>query len=349
MTTIVGVEPRIRIGSSLMTNPAKPVRRKSVLLDAPLLYRSAVFGRVVEEAKRAARASEMILLEGESGSGKGRIARLIHEHSGRAGSFAVWSAPEFQGSIAISEIFGHRKGAFTGADSERMGIFLAASGGTVLADDIDKLEKPLQGVVLRFLDDFCVRPVGSVELTPVDLLFIASTNRNLHQLGAAGEFLSDLANRLTSLVISIPPLRERREDIAPMAEHFMTEYSRAHQREVRGITPEAMRILEAEPWPSNVRGLASVIENAVFRSVNGMIDAEVVVQALGRQAQPRTTTAEREEISNLPPEVRRTEAVVRRALEISGWNGTAAAELLGIPLRTFRRLLSKYNIRKRFG
>lgn len=327
-----------------MTSPIKPVRRRSVLLDAPLLYRSAAFARVVEEAKRAARASSMILLEGESGSGKGRISRLIHEHSGRAGAFAVWSAPEFQGSIALSEIFGHRKGAFTGADSERTGIFLAATGGTVLADDIDKLEKPLQGVVLRFLDDFCVRPVGSVELTPVDLLFIASTNRNLH--GLKGEFLSDLANRLTSLVISIPPLRDRREDIAPMAEYFVKEYSRAHQVKLRGITPEAVAILEAESWPSNVRGLASVIENAVFRATNGMIDAEVVVPALGRQTPEKPRPAD---IANLPPEARRGEAAIRRALEACGWNGTAAADLLGIPLRTFRRYTSKFNIRKRYG
>jgi DNA-binding NtrC family response regulator len=321
-----------------------PPRRRSVLLDAPLLYRSAAFGQVVEEAKRAARASEMILLEGESGCGKGRIARLIHEHSGRTGTFAVWSAPEFQGSIAISEIFGHRKGAFTGADAERAGIFQAASGGTVLADDIDKLEKPLQGVVLRFLDDFCVRPVGSTEMTPVDLLFIASTNRNLHRLG--GEFLQDLSNRLTSLVLSIPPLRERREDIAPMAEYFMAEYARAHQIDLKGITPEAMQILENEPWPGNVRGLASVVENAVFRCVDGMIDVEIVLKTLGRQA---TVASEREEIAALPPEARRTEPILRRALEACGWNGTAAAELLGIPLRTFRRYLSKFNIRKRFG
>jgi DNA-binding NtrC family response regulator len=292
----------------------------------------------------------MVLLEGESGSGKGRIARLIHEHSGRTGAFAVWSAPESQGSLAVSEIFGHRKGAFTGADAERVGLFLSASGGTVLADDIDKLEKPLQGVVLRFLDDFCVRPVGSVEWTPVDLLFVASTNRNLHRLAGSGEFLLDLANRLTSLVIAVPPLRERREDIAPMVEYFMKEYARAYQIDLKGITPEAIEILEGEPWPGNIRGLASVMENAVFRSAGGTITAEGVTQALGRQGSATKMNGQQEEeLTQLAPELRRTEAVIRRALEVSGWNGAAAAELLGIPLRTFRRLTSKYNIRKRFG
>ena len=147
-----GTVPSLESRRFSMVPPARPARRRNVLLDAPLLFRSSAFGRVVDEAKRAAQSSSMILLEGESGSGKGRIARLIHEHSGRAGAFAVWSGPEFQGSIAISEIFGHRKGAFTGADAERPGLFQAASGGTVLADDIDKLEKPLQGVVLRFLN-----------------------------------------------------------------------------------------------------------------------------------------------------------------------------------------------------
>jgi len=332
-----------------MPSPSRPARHRNVLLDAPLLYRGSGFAQVVEEARRAAKASSMILLEGESGSGKGRIARLIHEESGRNGPFAVWSGPEFQGSIAISEIFGHRKGAFTGADAERAGLFLAASGGTVLADDIDKLERSLQGVVLRFLDDFCVRPVGSTELTPVDLVFIASTNRNLHELARKGEFLPDLANRLTSLVIRIPPLRERREDIAPMVDYFIVEYSRAHQMEIKEITPEAMRLLEAEPWPGNVRGLASVIENAVFRSTQGAIDAEVVMKALGGHPQKMAQVADREGIAILPEEERRTEAVIRRALEASQWNGTAAAELLGIPLRTFRRYLNKYNIRKRFG
>lgn len=317
-------------------------------MDAPLLYRSATFGKVVEEAIRAARASSMILLEGESGSGKGRIARLIHEHSGRSGPFIVWSGPEFQGSIALSEIFGYRKGAFTGADAERPGIFLSASGGTVLADDIDKLEKPLQGIVLRFLDDFCVRPIGSAELKPVDLLFLASTNRNLHHLASAGELLPDLANRLTNLVISVPPLRERREDIAPMAEYFREEYSRAHGIEVKSITSESMGILEAEPWPSNVRGLASVIENSVFRATRGIIDAEIVLQSLGKQFPRKTPQMAREEIAKLSPQSRRTEVMIRRALELSGWNGAAAAALLEIPLRTFRRYTRKYNIRKRF-
>ena len=327
----------------------RTVRRRSILHDAPLLYRSCVFGKVVEEAKRAARASSMILLEGESGSGKGRIARLIHEHSGRKGTFAVWSAPEFQGSIAISEIFGHRKGAFTGAESERAGMFLSANGGTVLADDIDKLEKSLQGVVLRFLDDFCVRPVGSVVSKPVDLLFVASTNRNLQHLGRRGEFLPDLANRLTSLVIAIPPLRERREDIAPMAEYFMAEYARAYEVHLKGITPEAMNLLEAESWPSNVRGLASVMENVVFRSNREIINADLVHQALGRQPQRKESLVERTELANLPLEIRRSEASIRRALEVTGWNGAATAELLGIPLRTFRRYTRKYNIRKRFS
>ena len=334
-----------------MTHPSgfSPyARHRSILQDAPLLFRSPVFARVVEDAKRAAQVSSMILLEGESGSGKGKIARLIHEQSGRKGSFAVWSAPEFQGSIAISEIFGHRKGAFTGADSERVGMFLSAHGGTVLADDIDKLEKPLQGVVLRFLDDFCVRPVGCVERTPVDLLFIASTNRNLQDLASRGEYLSDLANRLTSLVIWIPPLRERPEDIAPMAEYFMAEYGRAHQIEVKGIFPEAMSILETQKWPSNVRGLASVMENAVFRASGPMIDTEVILRALGGQTERKAAAAECTELSGLPPEERRTESAIRRALEVTGWNGVAAADLLGIPLRSFRRYMSKYKIRKRF-
>jgi DNA-binding NtrC family response regulator len=190
--------------------------------------------------------------------------------------------------------------------------------------------------------------VGSSDWTPVDLLFIASTNRNLRRLAQGGDFLPDLANRLTTLVISIPPLRERREDIAPMVEYFAGEYARAYQIELRGVTPEALRILEGEAWPGNVRELSSVMENAVFRSTNGTVDAEVLSEALGRQGTTNPAPDERQEIAGLPPEARRTEAVIRRALEACDWNGAAAAELLGIPLRTFRRYLSNFNIRKKF-
>jgi DNA-binding NtrC family response regulator len=128
----------------------------------------------------------------------------------------------------------------------------------------------------------------------------------------------------------------------------MTEYAKDHRLEIHGITPEAMTLLETESWPSNVRGLASVIENAVFRSTGPMIDVDVVLQALGRQTQRKAPTIERTEIATLPPDQRRTEPVIRRALEIAGGNGAAAAELLGIPLRSFRRYTRKYNIRKRF-
>jgi two-component system response regulator AtoC len=153
---------------------------------------------------------------------------------------------------------------------------------------------------------------------------------------------------LTSLVITVPPLRERREDIVPMAEYFMVEYSRAYGIEVTSITPEAMSILEAEQWPSNVRGLASVMENSVFRSNGAVIDAEGVLQSLGRQTPRKVPDIERDEIVKLSPEERRSEAVIRRTLELTGWNGAAAASLLEIPLRTFRRYTRKFNIRKRF-
>src|SRR5207247_2560766 len=143
----------------------------------------------------------------------------------------------------------------------------------------------------------------------------------------SGDFLPDLANRLTSLVITIPPLRERREDIAPMVEYFVREYSAAHEMPTPVVTPEAMRILESEPWPSNVRGLASVIENAVFRSTGGSIDASIVLQALGRSVPAETFAVERERLTALSPDLRKSEAVIRKALEVSDWNGKAAAQI----------------------
>lgn len=319
----------------------------SVLRDAPLLCASPAFSRVLDEASRAARASSPILLVGESGTGKGRVARYIHESSGRPGRFVVWSAPETVESLAMSDLFGHRRGAFTGADDEGAGLIPSAHGGTILADDVDKLNLTAQSLLLRFLDDHSVRPLGSPHAYGVDVRIVAATNRDLLGLAEQGRYLPDLASRLVSLVIEIPPLRERREDIPLLARHFAAGFAREYGLpSAPRFEPEALRLLTNHTWPANVRGLASVIQNAVFRASDGVVDAAGVLRALGTRS-GLSVDEEVRRLSELSKRDRRTESVIRRVTELTNWNGKKAAELLGIPLRTFRRLTRRYGIRKR--
>jgi DNA-binding NtrC family response regulator len=348
-----GVDPVAGDGSS-EDLPFPPIGkghgqpRRSILENAPFLFRSASFAQVIEEAVRAAAAATLVLLSGESGTGKGRVARLMHAKSGRPGPFVAWSAPETQGQLLLSAIFGHRKGAFTDAKKDSQGLFQIATGGTLFADEIDKLEIGGQPALLKFMDDRMVRPVGDPRSTEVDVFFIAATNRDLDSLAQRGQFLADLANRLSGIRIRIPPLRERVEDIPLLVEYFAREYGLLYAGAPAVVTSGAMEILIRQPWPSNVRGLVKVVENAVFRSRDGRVDEPQILKELGSTF--ASTISPEEELcrlAELPMDTRVRLEVVRRAIDLAGGIGKKAAASLGIPLRTFRRLTGFHKIRWR--
>lgn len=316
--------------------------------EIPLIYESASFRKVVELADQAARADCFVLLLGETGTGKGRIARYIHETSSRRESpLVVCSAPEIPDGLEQNELFGHTKEAFSGAESDRPGLFQAAQDGTLLLDDADKFRPGVQPFLLRYFDDHCVRPVGSIRFVRVDVRVIAATNRDLRRLSDSGSFLLDLAYRLSEMVIEIPPLRERPEDIVLLANHFAAMHARRLRRTPPRITDDALRLLASQPWRGNVRELSSVIMNGVARLKDDSLGTAALLEILGGDPSRGREAIEVSELSSLPIRERRTDAVIRRALELSRWNFTLAARTLGIALRTFQRDCRRLGIRIR--
>jgi len=312
----------------------------------PLICRSPAFERVLQEARRAARSDLTVLLTGETGSGKGRIAREIHDHSARREqAIVIWSACEVSESLAYSQLFGHKKGAFTGADRDSVGIIESANGGTLVIDDVDKLSPPLQGQLLRFLDQRSVRPAGSNALQGVNLRLIVTTSRVLSELVEQGRFLPDLMWRLSGLRIHVPPLRERREDIAALIIHFAAHFAESLRVPAPRFSKGALAALFDQPWRGNVRELAAAVENLVFRaSARGEIQARDVIRESGPVVEAPAGNGERRRASPGPRDPRLAPETVARAMARTKGNGARAAALLGVPIRTLRRWLARYGL-----
>lgn len=220
--------------------------------------------RLVALAERVAVVGSSVLLTGESGSGKERIARLLHERSHRArGPFIPVNCGALPENLLESELFGHVKGAFTGADRDHMGLFEAAAGGTLLLDEVGEMPLPLQVRLLRVLQDREVRPVGSSRTRKVDVRVVAATNRDLGQMVGARTFRRDLYHRLKVVSIEVPPLRQRREDILPLARAFVQRNCAAYHCGPCSLSARALDRLLAYPWPGNVRELEHALERAV--------------------------------------------------------------------------------------
>jgi DNA-binding NtrC family response regulator len=325
----------------------------SVLLrEAKLVYRSAAFRKVLREAESAALADDSVLLEGESGTGKRRVAEIIHNLSARKGRpLKVWNAAETAPALALADLFGVAKGAFTGADRDAPGILDAAQGGSVLVDDVDKMHPDTQKGLLRFLDDSEYRAVGSAVSKEWDGRLLFATNRNLLDLARRGAFLPDLANRLCVLTLLIPPLRSRPEDIAPLARYFAKRISERNNRPCPAFSQEALRALEGDEWRGNVRELVGVIQNLVHRAERGRLIGDSVVRAAIQLLRSDAPSLDQETLGRLkalPLAERCSRQSVQKALEIFR-NGRAAARALGIPERTFRRYISKYGLTRTPG
>lgn len=324
----------------------------SVLHDAPLTYRSAVFLEAVRRAKDAGRSNSPVLFRGPSGAGKGRLARAMHEEGPRRkGPFIVCSVADLPESLVQSELFGHVKGAYSGADSDRLGLLQAADGGTIIFDDVDKFALSAQPCLHRFLDDRRVRPVGSSRYERVDVRIASATNRDLEELASKGLFQGDLAYRLSEDVIYVPPLRERREDIAPLVEYLVRAYALEQGRPVPTVEPGAMEVFEAGEWPGNARDVARAVRWCVREAERRVITKERAAEApgvAGREAS-RGSGAERARLKGLTLEERRSKEMILRALELSRGKMREAAEILAVPLRTLQRDCQRFEIRMRGG
>ncbi|MBI3448230.1 MAG: sigma-54-dependent Fis family transcriptional regulator [Acidobacteria bacterium] len=295
--------------------------------------------RVLEFAAQAARSDATVLIEAESGTGKELLARYIHERSPRReGPFVALNCAAIPAELLESEIFGHEKGAFTGAARERAGQVTSAAGGTFLLDEVSEMSIPLQAKLLRLLQEREVRKVGSERSERVDVRFIASTNRRLADEVRAGRFREDLYYRLNVIPVRIPPLRERADEIPALARHFCARYARAWGfGGAITLSDAACALLAALPWYGNVRELENTIQRAVALGHDGTLGPDDLGLELARPA----AVAPAEIPPGIPLEELERQAI-GRTLDSVGGNRTRAARLLGISVRTLRNKLRSY-------
>jgi len=303
-----------------------------------IITRSPQMIRTLDMARRAAETDATVLLTGESGTGKELLAAYIHAKSARAaGPFFAVNCAALPIELAESELFGHERGAFTGASWMREGKFELSHTGTLLLDEIGEMDMRLQAKLLRVLEDGTVWRIGASKPISADVRTIATTNADLARMAKDGRFREDLFYRLEVISIRIPPLRERREDIPVLIEHFLSDFCQRYGRPEMSISPEALRLLESHVWPGNVRELQNVVERAVLMSDTDCIEPQDV--ALDQV--PRSTGAASG--VEMPLNLDELERVaIERALEASGGNRTSAAKLLGITARTLRNKLARY-------
>jgi DNA-binding NtrC family response regulator len=299
-----------------------------------LIAKSEPARRVLELARRVAQVDSTVLLTGESGVGKERIARFIHEHSARtAGPFVAINCGAVPESLLESELFGHTRGSFTGATQDRVGLFEAANGGTLLLDEIGEVPPAVQVKLLRVLQEREIRRVGENRNRPVDVRVLAATNRDLANEIRAARFREDLYYRLRVVEIRVPALRERREDILELARHFLDATLERTGRKVTGFTPSAAQQLLMYPWPGNVRELENAVERAVVLARHSRVDVEDLPPEVGLSV-PEPVAAG--DVRTLEQVERDYIASVLRAV---GGNRAQAAAKLGIGTATLYRKL----------
>jgi len=289
---------------------------------------------------RLAPSDATVLIQGESGTGKELIARAVHARSRRAARpFVVVDCATLPDPLLESELFGHVRGAFTGAVATKKGLFEEANRGTLFLDEIGVMPIPIQAKLLRCLQEQTIRRVGSTTPVTVDVRVLAATNQDLKALVERGLFRDDLYYRLNGIVLTVPPLRERTEDIIPLAGHFLKRFADRAGRPTPGLSPEAVGCLLRHPWPGNVRELEKAVERAVVLSQSDTIRAEDLPPAVaggpdaGLASGGRRPTLEEVE-----------KAHILAALYESGWNQAKAAEVLGISRTTLWRKLREYGV-----
>jgi len=307
----------------------------------PLLGESPAMHELRGLIGRVARSQAPVLVTGESGTGKELAARLIHGSGSRGGApFVPVNCGAIPAELMESELFGHRKGSFTGAVADRSGLIQSAEGGTLFLDEIGELSPALQVKLLRVIQERAVRPVGGVEEVPVDVRFVSATHRDLEQLVAEGRFREDLYYRLDVISLHVPPLRERRGDIPLLAEHLLERMGRTAGTTPLTLAPDACRLLTEHDFPGNVRELENVLERAAALCEADTIRAADIKLRRGPRRLPGRSGDE-----PLPEVLHDVEReAIEKALRETGGNRTAAARRLGMTFRQLRYRISKLGI-----
>jgi two-component system response regulator PilR (NtrC family) len=309
-----------------------------------MIGRSAAFQSAMEFVKRAAPTKASVLITGESGTGKELFARAIHNGSERAQkNFVVVNCGAIPAELIESELFGHEKGAFTGATAKHAGMFRQADGGTLFLDEVGEIPLPLQVKLLRALQERKVRSVGAAQEVSVDVRIVAATNRDLAQMVKEKTFREDLYYRLNVLRIHLPALRERREDLPALIEHFRARFANEQGRSLIALSPEAMRAMLSYGWPGNVRQLENAIERSVTLAQGATITLDdLPPELLGEASLPSGEILLPAEGLDLEATLERLErSLIRQALERSKGVRTRAAQVLGLSFRSLRYRLQK--------
>ncbi len=324
-----------------------------------IVGRSDVMQEVFRLVEQVAQARSTVLITGESGTGKELIAKAIHEASPRAAKpFVTVNSSNIPSELLESELFGHTRGAFTGAVAAKKGLFEVADGGSIFLDEIGDIPPETQVRLLRVIQEREFTPLGDTSPRRVDVRIIAATNIDLREAVRQGTFREDLYYRLAVVPIELPPLRDRREDVLPLAQHFIDKYNEENGRNVsEQIAPDVLALLEAYSWPGNVRELENAIERAVVIAPGDEITRECLrpeiadPQAVIASAQEGSSVAAVQDIGrgvNFYDEVRRFEIdLIRRALEQTGGHQSRAARLLGMNATTLNSKIKTYNINLR--
>jgi transcriptional regulator with GAF, ATPase, and Fis domain len=288
-----------------------------------------------------AKTKSTVLITGETGTGKEMVARAIHFHSSqRENPLVKVNCAALPENLLESELFGHVRGAFTGALNNKKGKFALADGGSIFLDEIGTMAPPLQSKLLRVLQEREFEPLGSERSHRVDVRVIAATNRDLRQMVSAGQFQEDLYYRLNVIPIHMPPLRERREDIPLLVDHFVRKHAQRAGKRIDGLEPGVLEALQAADWPGNVRELENTIERAVVLSVGSRVGPEVV-RLLGVASAPAAGLPSPLLRANLDWAERET---VRRAIDAANGVKKDAAEAMGISQRALSYYLAKHRI-----
>jgi two-component system, NtrC family, response regulator PilR len=314
-----------------------------------IIGQSPAIEKLKTTIRTVAPTASTVLIYGESGTGKELVARAIHACSPRAAEpFVSINCGAFPETLLESELFGYVKGAFTGANQNKHGLFEVANGGTIFLDEISEMSVSMQVKLLRVLQERTIRPVGGTQETAIDVRVIAATNKDLKQMVGAGTFREDLYYRVSVIPIQVPPLRERREDVEMLAAHFLKKYAAAAQKSILRIAAEALDGLRQYGWPGNVRELENTIERAV--ALESGLELKVDLNSDHSPAGSPTASANGSldvpshglDFEKYIADIERS--LIESALTQSGGVQTRAAELLKVSYRSFRHLLKKYNI-----
>jgi DNA-binding NtrC family response regulator len=319
------------------------LRGKGVTADQ-IIFKSAAMSEVVNLSGRVANSSATVLIQGESGTGKELLARLIHNLSPRSDRpMIVVNCAALSENLLESELFGHEKGAFTGASRRRIGRFEEADGGTLFLDEIGELSPAVQVKILRFLQEREFQRVGGNRTIQSDVRIISATNRNLQGEVKDGTFREDLYYRLNVVTIAVPPLRERKEDLSPLIDHFLNRFAVENGKEIQGISSEARDLLLRYDYPGNVRELENIIERAVVITRGPVITSRDLPFSRSsvhpHMSEVKTWRSLKESVEDLECKM------IQRALEETANHQTKAANLLGISERMLRYKLKKYGLK----